>query len=399
VIPVSPSLLRSALILGLLSAVGPFAIDMYLPAMPTIASDLGASDAAVQGTITAFFFSFGIAQLIWGPLADQIGRRLPLALGVTLFLAASLGCWLAPDIGWLTAFRVVQGFGASVVMVLPRAIIRDLHTGTDATRLMAMVMLVISVSPMLAPLAGSGLIAVWGWRSIFLVLALAALASLAMIALMLPETLRPQDRQPVSLRAMGQGAARLLTDGPFLGLTFIGALGMSSFFIFIAAAPFVYTQTFGLSPTGFSVAFALNAIGFFAASQAAAPLGERFGPRRVVYGGVVVFLAFALLLVAIAAAGLAGLVATVACLVLANAGLGVVIPTTMVMALDDHGDVAGLASSIGGTLQMLTGGLLTVLAAPFFDRTPLPMAVAIALCAVAAFAVAWLTLARKPRPA
>ena len=395
----TPSLLRSALVLGLLSAVGPFAIDMYLPAMPAIADDLGTTVAATQGTLTGYFLAFGVAQLVWGPLSDRIGRRLPLFLGVSLFLLASLGCWQARDIGWLIGFRALQGFGGAVVMVLPRAIIRDLHTGTAATRLMAMVMLVISVSPMLAPLAGSGLIAVGSWRSIFLVLALAAVASLAMIATLLPETLPPEARVAVRPAALARAAGQLLTDAKFLGLTFIGGFGIASFFVFISTAAFVYTQQFGLSPTGFSLAFALNAIGFFAASQSAAPLGERFGPPRVVRGGTAVFLGFAGLLFLLALGGFASLPVTVGCLFLANAGLGVVIPTTMVMAMDDHGDTAGLASSLGGTLQMLAGGAMIAVTGPFFDGTVLPMTAAIAVCAAISFTLARVTLARVARPA
>ena len=161
---------RFALILGLLSAVGPFAIDMYLPAMPQIESDLNTSVAATQLTLTAYFLTFGIAQLFYGPWADAVGRKTPLYLGIGIFLAASAGCALAPSIGWLIAFRALQGLGGAVLMVLPRAIIRDKYTGVEATKLMAMVMLVISVSPMLAPLVGSGMMAFGGWRLIFWVM-------------------------------------------------------------------------------------------------------------------------------------------------------------------------------------------------------------------------------------
>lgn len=394
-----PSLIRSALVLGLLAAVGPFAIDMYLPAMPAMAADLGAPVASVQATLTAFFLTFGAAQLVWGPLADRTGRRLPLFLGVSLFLLASIGCALAPDAGWLIAMRAVQGVGAAVAMVLPRAIIRDMHTGSAATWLMAMVMLVISISPMLAPLAGSGLIALSGWRAIFVVLAGAAALSLGIIALLLPETLPPASRVPVRPRALAASAGRLLTDPKFMGLTFVGGFGMASFFVFISSASFVYTEAFGLSPVQFSLAFAVNAIGFFAASQAAAPLADRFGTGTVVRAGTAMFLVFAGLLLGLALAGAASLAACIACLFLANAGLGVVIPTTMVLALDDHGDAAGMASSLGGTLQMVAGGAMIVATAPFFDGTVLPMATAIALCALGSFTLARVTLAAGPRPA
>ena len=155
----SHSMLRSAAVLGLLSAVGPFTIDMYLPAMPEIGRDLAADVASVQLTITVYFVAFGLAQLVYGPWSDQARRRRPIFFGLTLFIAATLGCTFAPSVGTLIFCRFLQGLGAAVVMVVPRAIIRDLHTGNEATRLMALVMLVISVSPMLAPLAGSGVIA------------------------------------------------------------------------------------------------------------------------------------------------------------------------------------------------------------------------------------------------
>ncbi len=392
-------MLRIAVIIGLLGAVGPFAIDMYLPALPTLAADLAASPQAAQATLTAYFLAFGVSQLAYGPLSDQMGRRPPLVIGLAIFLAGTLGCALAPSIGVLTAARFVQGIGAATVMVVPRAVIRDLHTGPEATRLMALVMLVVSVSPMLAPLAGSAVMAVAGWRWIFGALALAALLSLALTLFALPETLAPGARRPFEPRALARGARRLLRDREFMGLTMVGGFGMASFFVFLASAAFVYTETFGLSPAGFSVAFAINAIGFFAASQVAAPLGTRFGMRRVVAFGAAGFAAATALLLVLTLACLGTLPAVVAMLVLANAFLGLVIPTTMVMALDPHPDIAGLASSLGGTLQMLAGGIMITLAGPFFDGTVLPMVAAIALCGLMSLAVAAATAPGGPRRA
>lgn len=379
---------RIALVVGLLGAVGPFAIDMYLPALPTVAADLAASPQAVQLTLTAYFIAFGIAQLVYGPLSDQYGRRPPLVAGLLVFLVGTLVCALAPDVGWLTFGRCVQGVGAATVMVIPRAIIRDLHTGPDATRMMAMVMLVISVSPMLAPLAGSGVMAVADWRWIFGALALAACVSLALTLVALPETLDPAQRAPARLASLLAGAARLLRSRDFMGLTLIGGFGMASFFVFIASASFVYVEFFGLSPTGFSLAFAVNALGFFGASQAAAGLGARFGMGRVVGYAVAGFAATTTGLLLIALAGFATLPVIMALLVLANAFLGLVIPSTAVMALDPHPDVAGLASSLGGTIQMLVGGAMITVAGPFFDATPLPMIAAIALCGALTLAAA-----------
>jgi len=280
-------------------------------------------------------------------------------------------------------------------MVVPRAIIRDLYTGHAATRLMAAVMMVISVSPMLAPLAGSGLMAVADWRWIFGALVVAAVASLTILALFQPETLHEEDRQPFNLAAMRRGAGVLFTDPLFMGLTFLGGFGMASFFVFIASASFVYTETFGLSPTGFSLAFAVNAIGFFGASQVAGPLGLRHGAPKVMAWASAGFAVFTVVLFSLALAGVVNLWLCMVGLFLANACLGLIIPTAMVMALDEHGDIAGLASSLGGTLQMLAGGLMIVAVGPFFDGTATPMLGAIALCGVLVLALSRLVRSRQ----
>ena len=388
---------RSAVVLGLLCATGPLAIDMYLPALPRIAETLNGTMAGAQLTITAYFIAYGLAQMVYGPVADMFGRKPPLIAGLALFLIGSIGCALAPDMNWLVAARVVQALGGAAAMVIPRAIIRDLHTGPQATRLMALVMLIISVSPMLAPLAGSGIIALSGWRGIFAVLAGAAALSISVTLLLQPETLPPEHRVPVRIKALISGIKTLLRDPVFMGLTFVAGFGMASFFIFLASASFVYTGYYGLTPTGFSLAFAINAAGFFGASQLAANLGDKFGPERVVTWAVSGFLCISVALFALVWAGADSFVLLVAMLIGANACLGLVIPTTMVMALDDHGDIAGLASSLSGMLQLLAAGIMTMLAGPFFDGTPLPMVGAIALAAVLTFVTMRLTDTARTR--
>ncbi|MCB1340893.1 MAG: multidrug effflux MFS transporter [Pseudooceanicola sp.] len=379
---------RTGLVLGLLALVGPFAIDMYLPAMPGMAAAFDVPETAVQATLTAYFIAFGAAQLVYGPMADRTGRRLPVFLGLAVFIAGSLGAALAGSIPALIGWRAVQGLGGAALMVVPRAIVRDLYTGPQATRLMATIMLVISVSPMLAPLAGSTVIAWADWRAIFWTLAIVGTLSLLVTALAQPETLPENRRTPINAAALARGARQLFTDPGFMGLTLIGGFGMASFFVFLASAPFVYVQQFGLTPTGFSLAFAVNAVGFFSASQLAGYLGERMGMRPLVRRGTAGFAFFTLLLFALSLSGLTSLPLIIAGLFCANACLGVVIPTAMVLALDDHGENAGLASSLGGTLQMLAGGLMIVAAGPFFDGTAGPMLGAIALCGVAAMGLA-----------
>lgn len=387
--------LRNAIVLGLLSAVGPFAIDMYLPALPSIASSLDASTAATQMTLTAFFLAFGVCQIVYGPLSDMVGRKPPLYFGVSLFIVGSIGCGLAPTIEWLIAFRFVQGLGASALMVIPRAIIRDLHTGVEATRLMALVMLVFSVSPILAPLTGSALIVPFGWRAVFVAVTVAAVAGLVLLATLLPETRPAQDRIKVSVGGVLNGFGQLFRDWHFLGLTLIGGLGMASFFAFLASSSFIYIDHYGLTPTQYSLAFSVNAISFIGASQFAAAIGGRFGMGRMVIGAVAMFALFAVILFGLTIAGHDSLLTLIALLFAANAFLGLVIPSTMVLALEDHGPIAGVASALGGTLQMVTGGIVIAVVSMFFDGTSLPMVATIALCAVGALIVSLATLRRR----
>jgi len=389
---------KYAVVLGLLSAVGPFAIDMYLPALPSISQDLGASTAATQMTLMVFFVTFGVAQIAYGPISDTVGRRKPLFFGLGIFALGGIGCALAPSIEWLIFFRFVQGIGAAACAITPRAIIRDLHTGIAAAKLMSTVMLVFSVAPILAPLIGSTVIVFVGWRGVFAVITLVAVLGILLVALAPPETLPPERRKPLALRPLAQSFGTLFRDLRFLSLTLIAGLGLASFFTFIANASFIYIDHYGMSPLQFSFAFSVNAIGFIGASQFAARLAGRHGFNRVVLTAVTSFMVLSLILLAVTLAGFTELAVLMVGLFLAFACLGLVIPSSMVMALEEHGPIAGVASALGGTIQFLTGAVMVTVASLVFDGTSVPMVAIIAACAVCAFIPARLTL-RRPAPA
>ncbi len=378
------SLTLMSVILGLVAAVGPFAIDMYLPAMPDIGRDFGVDQQAVQWTIVGYFITFGLAQLVYGPWADQAGRKPPLYAGLALFIAGTVICALAPSIGWLIFGRMVQGLGGAANMVVLRAVIRDLATGPQATRMMSTIMIVIAVSPLLAPLSGAGLLTFGDWRLIFWALLVAATLSFFLIQFALPETLTDANRQQFNLASTLSGAKLLLADRDFMVMTFLAGFAFASFFVFIASASFVYTQEFGLSPTQFSFAFAVNAIGFFAASQFASPLSRRLGTLRMIAGASLGFALATFAGFGLALAGLASLPVTMSTLFVGNVFLGVILPTAQVQALEAHGENAGLASSLGGTLQMVAAGVLVAAAGPFLDGTVAPMLGAIAVCGLIA---------------
>ena len=389
------SFVKSAVVLGLLAAAGPFAIDMYLPALPTISEDLSASTAATQMTLFVFFVTFGVGQLFYGPISDMVGRKPPLYVGGAIFILGGIGCALAPTVEWLIVFRVVQGIGAAAGMVIPRAIVRDMHTGPEATKLMALVMLVISISPLLAPILGSILIEPFGWRSVFIAVTLVAIIGGALFAALQPETRPPEDRVPIKLSSLLAGFGGLFLHWRFLGLTFIGGFGFASFFAFLASSSFIYIEHFGLTQLEYGFAFSLNAVGFFAMSQLAGFLSQRFGMERTIRTAVGGYAFFSVALLVVTLAGFDGLVVLMVFLFLAFACLGLVIPTTMVLALDDHGPVAGMASALGGTLQMVFGALMIVVVSEVFDGTAIPMVIAIGFCGAAAFVLALLTLGRS----
>ena len=383
---------KMALVLGSLSWIGPFAIDMYLPAMPVIAADLQASVSASQATLMSFFIAFGTSQLVYGPASDVFGRKPPLYFGLVVFAVASVGCAVAPAIEWLIAMRFVQGLGAAAVMSIPRAVIRDCYTGNEATRLMSTIMLIIAVSPMFAPLLGSAVIVPFGWRAVFVAVALATGLGFLMTRFGLRETLLPEKRSPFKLAAMLRAFGVLFRDSHYMGLTLIGGMGMASFFAFLATSSFLYMDFYGLTSFQYSLAFALNALGFFTASQFAATLEAKYGVLNVIRWAVRGYAGSALLLFALVLAGFDSFPLLVGLLLTTYAFLGLVLPTSMVLALEEHGPIAGTAAALGGTLQMLVGAVAIAIVSAVYDNSPVPLVCAVALCALVALVLSVLSL-------
>ncbi|MDP3702286.1 MAG: multidrug effflux MFS transporter [Hylemonella sp.] len=372
------SFFRAALILGLLSAIGPFAIDMYLPALPSIGQSLGASIGAVQGSLMAFFIALGIGQLIYGPVSDMVGRKPPLYFGLALFAIGSVGCALAPDIHTLIAMRFVQGLGACACSVVPRAVVRDLYTGHEALRLMSTLMLVFSVSPILAPLVGSLLIEWQGWRSAFWFMLVIGLLGLLLMATQMRETRPPAQRAGSSWGQAFRGYATLLRDRHFMGLVLIGAFGIASFFAYLANSSFVLIDHYGLTPRQYSVVFAANAASFIGMSQLTARLGRRFGLVSMVRLATHSYAATMALLLTLFLLGYDQMPVLLVLLFIGYGFLGLIIPTTAILALEDHGPIAGTASALMGTLQFATGAVVMAVVGFFVDGTGLPMVAGVA---------------------
>lgn len=389
------SFLKTAVVLGLLSAIGPFAIDMYLPALPAIGASLHADVSHVQLSLTAFFLAIAFSQLVYGPAADMYGRKKPLYAGIGLFVIGSVACALSTNIETLVAFRFLQGVGAGAGMVVPRAIVRDLHTGTDAARLMSLLMLVFSVSPILAPLIGSLVIDVAGWRSIFWAVTAIGLAGMVLLAVSLTETRSVEKRRESSLRGTMIAYRLLMKDRHFLGLVLIGAFGMSAFFVYLSNSPFVLIDHYGLTPRMYSVAFSINAVAFIGVSQFTGSLSARLGLKRLVKIAVSGFAFMMIALMVVTWTGVDRLDVLAAMLFVGFGFLGLVVPSVSVLALEEHGANAGTASAVMGTLQLATGALVIAVVGLFADGTSRPMVAGIALCSALAFTIAMSTLGAR----
>lgn len=387
-----------ALVLGLLSTVGPFAIDMYLPALPTIGASLQATPGEVQATLMSFMLALGLGQVVYGPLSDMWGRKPPLYAGLALFVVGSVGCALAPTLPALVAWRFVQGAGASAAMVVPRAVVRDLHTGHEAARLMSLLMLVFSVSPILAPLAGSFLIEAAGWRAVFWCVAAAGLAAGALTFTRLPETRAPDDRVGSNIASAFRAYGLLLRDRHFVALSFIGGFGVASFFAYLANSSFVLIDGYGLSPRQYSLVFALNAASFFGVSQLTGRLGRRFGLARMVRVAVTAFAAAMLLALGLQLVGVTALMPMLALLFVGYGMLGLVLPATMVLSLDAHGPIAGAASALAGTLHFVAGIAVMATVSGHAQWSALPMLAGIAASASLACVIAQLSLRATQLP-
>jgi MFS transporter, DHA1 family, multidrug resistance protein len=391
------STLKYALILGFLTMVGTSALDIYLPSMPSIANDFHADGSTVQLSLTSYFLAMAVAQIIYGPISDMFGRRPPLVAGLCIYIIGAIGCALSPDVHWLIAMRFVQGLGAGAGAVIARAVVRDLHTGAEAARLMSMLMLVFSVSPLLAPLAGSLIISFGIWRDVFWVLTAFGVLAVGLVLFALNETTSREKRLGSSLTGALKNYGILFLDPYFLGIVGIASFGMSSYMVYVSNSSFVLIEHFGLSPSAYGFMFSINAVPFFIMSQLSGRLAKQFGLRSVVRGAASIYALSMLALLATRLAGIDNLAVMTVLLLCGYGFLGLVVPSSAVLAMEAHGRIAGTASALMGTLQFVTAAITSSLVSLFFDGTSLPMIAGIGGCAFAVLLFSLITL-RAPAP-
>jgi len=376
---------RLALILGALTAIGPLAIDMYLPALPTIARDFGTAASVVQGSLAAYFIGIAIGQAFYGPLSDRFGRKPSLYLGLALFMIASIGCARAESVDALIAFRFLQALGGCAPIVIPRAVVRDHFDQSGSVRMLSMLMLVMGLGPILAPLIGGQLLVYFGWRAVFWLLTAYAATWLTVVAIFLPESLPPARRLRQPISDVLAVYWRLARDRTFMGHALSGAFIFSGLLAYISGSPVVFIELFHVPPERFGVYFGINACGIIAASQTNRWLVGRVETQRIVRTVLVVAMTAGLFLVVDAYSGFGGFAGILIPLFCYIACHGFVLPNTTALAMASHGRVAGSASALLGTFQFVGGAIAGSLIGAFANGTPVPMAAVIAGCGASAF--------------
>jgi DHA1 family bicyclomycin/chloramphenicol resistance-like MFS transporter len=387
---------RLALILGALTAMGPLAIDTYLPALPRIADELHTSDALVQVSLSVYFVGIALGQAFYGPLSDRLGRKPALYLGLALFILASVGCALATSVQVLIVFRFFQALGGCAPLVVPRAIVRDHFDQRGSVRMLSILMLVMGLAPILSPLVGGQLLGFFGWRSIFWVHAAYGSVWLLAVAVGLRESLAIARRQRQRLGAVLSVYGRLLGDRTFMAHVLVGALIFAGLLAYISGSPFVFIELFHVSPSHFGLYFGVNAIGIITASQINRWLAQRVEASQILRRVLPVSLVASLALVVNAASGFGGFAGILVPLFVYIAMHGFVMPNTTALAMAPHGAVAGSASALLGSLQFILGALAGTLVGALSNGTPVPLAVVIAGCGAGAFAIQMFGLRRDP---
>jgi len=378
--------LRLVLILGALTAFASLSIDMYLPSFPTLEKDLHASSSAVQFSLAAFFVGMALGQAFYGPMADRFGRKRPLYAGISLYVLASLGCALAPNIGTLIALRFVQAVGGCAGIIIARAMVRDLFDREASAKVFSLLTLVLGVAPILAPLLGGYVLKLYGWRAIFGILVVFGMACLIVSALglreTLPESARHSHSSPIrgALRIYGQ----LLADRRFNGYALAGGIAQAGLFAYISGSPFVFIKLYGVSEQAYGFFFGANAFGLIAASQINHRLLARWKSDAIFSRTVMIVAGFALWLLLMSATGWGGLWGLMPPLFGFVASLGFSFPNAIAGAMAHQAERAGSASALLGTIQFGAATIAGSMVGALHAHSAVPMAAVVAVCGVTA---------------
>lgn len=371
------------IILGLLSMLMPLAIDMYLPAMPTIAAEFGVSDGSVQMTLSAYVLGFSIGQLFYGPLADSLGRKPVILFGTLLFAVAAAACALSQTVEHLIYMRFLHGLSAAAASVVINALMRDMFTKDDFSRMMSFVVLVMTVAPLLAPILGGALLLLFNWHAIFWMMSIAALVASVLVMLFIRETLPRGLRQKFSLRTTIGNFGSLFRHKRVFSYMLASGFSFAGLFSFLSAGPFVYIKLNGVSPQHFGYYFALNVVFLFIMTLINSRSVTRFGAQRMFRLGLIIQFLMGIWLVMVCALGLGfwplvvGVAVFVGC-------VAMVTSNGMAVILDEFPHMAGTASSLAGTLRFGAGAVIGALLSLATFHSAWPMVLTMAACTLSA---------------
>ena len=376
-------------LLALLSAFTPLSIDMYLPALPVIAVDLHGTVGDIQLTLSSFMIAFGVGQIFYGPAGDRFGRRPVILSGIVIYIGTTVGCAFAGEAGQLVLLRFLEGLAACGSVVLARTMVRDLAEREQAARAMSLIMACSSLAPMVAPLIGSQVLVLWGWRAIFWVLAGIGVVGLVFAALRLPETLKPDYRQPLHLGSVVSRFGELLKHRLFMGYALTSTFQFAALMSWLSGAPFAFIQGYGFSPRAFGLIFAAAIVLFTGCNLLNARFAPVFGSSKILRAAVIVPLVFGpagLVLALIEKqTGAIGVWPFLLFIVPHVAMMALVVPNATAMALQRYPHMAGTASSLMGVLQYGIGSLFGVAVGQAFDGSMVPLTAALAVAGILCF--------------
>lgn len=386
--------LELLVLLGSLQAFAPLSIDMYLPALPVMEKVFHASAQEVQLTMVTFLVGFALGQSLYGPITDRFGRKPPLYASMLLFIVSSVGCAIAPSIRVMSVFRLLQAIGACGGSVMSRAMVRDLFQPHELRRIFSMLILVLGVSPVIAPLIGSYLLLWFGWKAAFVAQALIGTACMVGMHYRLTESLAHDDRRPLRFDVIKSGYMQLLRDRTFLGASAVCGFSSAGTFAYITSAPFVFISLYKVPTQRFGWLFGAVAAGMVIASQINGRMSHRVPLWQVLRVANLVQLAAGTFLLVAVLTGVGGLIAVFTGVLVYVSAQGFVFPNGSAIAMMRHGNIAGTASALLGTNQFLIAAVAATFLG-FLDNPAVPMAIVIAGCAVFSTLLNFLTLGTR----
>ncbi|TDG35791.1 Bcr/CflA family efflux MFS transporter [Pedobacter changchengzhani] len=367
------------LILGSLAALGPFSIDMYLPGFIDIANDLKTTEALVSLSLSSFFIGISIGQLLYGPLLDKFGRKKPLYFGLALYIMASFGCLAVTNVDQLIVLRFIQAIGSCATAVASIAMVRDLFSVEESPKVFASLMLVIAVSPMLAPTAGGYLIASFGWKYVFVFLGFMAILMLLATIYKLPESYKPDPSYSLKPKPILNNFLLVLKEPQFLTYALISSVTFSGLFAYVSSSPTVFMKIYEVSKTGYGWIFALLSVAFIGSSQINSIILKWFTSNKIITWALMAQCVVSLLFLIFALNNWLSLYTTIIFIASYLACLGLINPNAAALALAPFSKNAGSASALMGALQMGLGAFASVMVSIKVENSTIPMPLVMAI--------------------